>query len=105
MKCQFLEEKAEKEQSNLNDKVTNLETQLKDADNQISNLSSNLTTVRQSEKDLLEKIKNYDLSNISTNETLEKLKKEIKILEERLNNSELQVKNKTGDIGQLSTTK
>lgn len=43
---------------------------------------------------MLEKIKNQDIANISTNETVEKLKKEIKILEERLNNSEIQIKNK-----------
>jgi len=46
----------------------------------LTNTLVNLTALKQSEKDLLEKLKNYDISNISTNESIEKLKKEIKIL-------------------------
>jgi len=61
--------------------------------------------LKQSEKDLLEKIKNYDLGNISTNETIEKLKKEVKLLEERNSNSESQIKTKTADLTQLTLTK
>ena len=46
----------------------------------MTNTLVNLTALKQSEKDLLEKIKNNEIGNISTNESIEKLKKEIKIL-------------------------
>lgn len=50
MKNQFLEEKSEKEQSNANDRITNLETQLKDSEHHVHNLTNHLATLKQSEK-------------------------------------------------------
>lgn len=54
---------------------------------------------------MLEKIKSYDLGGISANEVIEKLKKETKLLEERYNNSELQIKNKSAEIAQFNQAK
>lgn len=39
MKQQFLEEKSEKENSNYTDRITNLQTQIKDTENTLNNLS------------------------------------------------------------------
>lgn len=50
LKCQFLEEKSEKEQSNLNDRILSLDSQLKDTENQVQKVTNNYQALKQTEK-------------------------------------------------------
>lgn len=68
----------------------------------LANINANL---KLSEKSLTEKIQKLELEAIKSKEGSEKSKKEIKILEEKIVNSENNIKNKTKEIADMQLNK
>lgn len=69
------------------------------------NLGNINANIKLSEKSLTEKIQKLELEAIKSKEGSEKSKKEIKILEEKIVNSENNIKNKTKEIADMQLNK
>ena len=81
MEWQFKEEKSIKELTYAKEKYSNLESVKVDLESQLAAATTSISNLKLSEKSLNERIQKLEMEGIKSRETVEKIKKDIKILE------------------------
>ena len=98
MEWQFKEEKFAKEIGYAKEKHATLEGLKMDLQTQLGSANNNIATLKQNQKNLNEKVQKMELEAIQSREMIERLKKDIKILEEKLHNSDNNLKAKAKEL-------
>ena len=103
IKYQYAEDRAEKETMNLKDKQSQVEGLIKDYEEQISGLDQTINALRNSEKELTAKVQRLEMELIKSEEKCERSKKDLKVLEERCSNLDLNLNGKASDIQKMQS--
>lgn len=105
IKLQYADDRAEKDAGNLREKQGQVEGLIKDYEEQVSGLEQAISVLRVSEKEWVEKVQKMEMESIRAEERNEKVRKELRVLEERCGNQENSLKGKLGEVQALQSDK
>ena len=88
---------------NLKDKQSQVEGLIKDYEEQIGGLDQTINALRNSEKELTAKVQRLEMELIKSEEKCERNKKDLKVLEERCSNLDLNLNGKVSDIQKMQS--
>ena len=105
MQVQYGEDQAEKTAQIHREKIQSMEAAAKESERKIEDLAHTVETLRSTQKENQGKIQGMEIDTLKTNDKIEKLTKENRNLEEKIQHLENVIKNKQQEISQLQAAK